>query len=433
MLFDVRSETLPREELRTLQLLRLQETCLRAYSNVPFYRSRFDEIGLSPHHIKKLDDIHLLPFTDKQDLLGCYPFGFFAVPLDNMVRLQASGASGKTAVLGYTARDLANWSELVARSLAAAGVTVRDVVHVAFDYDLFNAGLGLHAGTERLGALVVPALGAVQSRQASLLRDFGVTVLCCAPSHAMRLWENGQEEGIDFRDLPLRLGCFCAEPWTDGVRREIEQKMGMNALNLYGLAEMMGPGVAAECAEAKCGLHLWEDHYLPEIINPVTGETLPDGEQGELVLTTLVREGVPLLRYRTHDLTSIDNVPCSCGRTHRRIAPIAGRTDDMLIVHGVNVFPLQIKKLLMEKEGISPNFQLVVEREKNIDTLEVRVEVTEHLFGDEIRKLQMLEKRLQKNIKEYLGINARVRLMEPQAHSCSDRIEKLVVDKRSSN
>lgn len=431
MLFNVKMETLPREEMEVLQLRRLQDVCNRVYANVPFYRKRFDEIGIKPSDIKSLADIKLLPFTEKQDLRDHYPYGLFAVPKDLIVRLQASsGTTGKAVVLGYTQRDLDNWGELAARSLTAAGVTRQDIVHVAYGYGLFTGGLGAHCGAEAIGATVVPASGGATRRQAYLLRDFQATTLCCTPSYSLHLWEAGQAEGIVFRDLPLRTGVFGAEPWTEAMRRDIEEKMGINAMNIYGLSEIMGPGVAMECVDSKTGLHMWEDHFYPEIIDPVTGEQLPAGEQGELVITTLTKEGVPLLRYRTRDLTYLDYTPCQCGRTHVRIGRLSGRTDDMLIIRGVNVFPQQIEGLLMESEGLTPNYQIVVDRQGTLDTLEVCVEINDQLFADEIRQLQKLETRLQKNIKEFLGVTCKVRLMEPHSIERSQGKAVRILDKR---
>lgn len=431
MLFDIRQETLPREDLEALQLRRLRDLCGRIHANVPFYRKRFEEAGISPASINSLADLRLLPFTEKQDLRDYYPFGLFAVPRDHIVRLHASsGTTGKAVVVGYTARDLDHWAEVMARSMAAAGVNHADVVHVAYGYGLFTGGLGAHYGAERVGATVVPASGGATRRQAHLLRDFGATVLCATPSYALHLWEAARETGVDFATLPLRAGIFGAEPWSEGMRRDIEEKMGITAINIYGLSEIMGPGVASECAEARQGMHLWEDHFLPEIIDPVTGEQLPPGEVGELVLTTLTKEGIPLLRYRTRDLTSLDYTPCRCGRTHVRMGRIQGRSDDMLIIRGVNVFPQQIEGILMESEGLSPNYQIIVDRVDNLDTLEVHVEMDENLFADEIRKLQMLEKRLQKNIKEFLGVTARVRLAEPRSIERSEGKARRIVDKR---
>ncbi len=434
VLFNIKQETLPREELEALQLRRLRDLCDRVYANVPFYRKRFDEAGITPADIKSLADLKLLPFTEKQDLRNYYPFGLFAVPRDHIVRLHASsGTTGKAVVVGYTARDLENWAELMARSMSAAGVNRSDVVHVAYGYGLFTGGLGAHYGAERIGATVVPASGGATRRQAHLMRDFGATVLCATPSYSLHLWEAAQEAGVDFRELALRIGIFGAEPWSEAMRRDIEEKMHIDALNIYGLSEIMGPGVAMECVEAKCGMHLWEDHILPEIIDPVTGEQLPPGQVGELVLTTLTKEGIPMLRYRTRDLTSLDYTPCCCGRTHVRISRLQGRSDDMLIIRGVNVFPQQIEGLLMESDGLTPNYQIIVGSVNNLDTLEVRVEVSDSLFADEIRKLQMLEGRLQKNIKEFLGVTAKVRLMEPRSIQRSEGKAQRIVDQRSKD
>ena len=427
----MQQETLPREDLEALQLRRLRNLCARVYATVPFYAKRFAEVGVTPDDIKTLDDVRRLPFTEKQDLRNHYPFGLFAVPKDHIVRLHASsGTTGKAVVVGYTARDLENWAGLMARSMAAAGVNSTDVVHVAYGYGLFTGGLGAHYGAERLGATVVPASGGATRRQASLLRDFGSTVLCATPSYGLHLWEAAREAGVDFRELPLRIGIFGAEPWSEAMRRDIEAKMDIDAMHIYGLSEILGPGVAMECREAKCGMHLWEDHILPEIIDPVTGESLPPGEVGELVLTTLTKEGIPLVRYRTRDLTSLDYTPCVCGRTHVRISRLQGRSDDMLIIRGVNVFPQQIEGLLMESEGLTPNYQIIVDRMDNLDTLEVCVEVSDKLFADQIRKLQSLEKRLQKNIKEFLGVTAKVRLMEPRSIQRSEGKAQRIVDRR---
>jgi len=434
VLFNIKQETLPREELEALQLRRLRDLCDRVYANVPFYRKRFDEAGVTPADIKSLADLKLLPFTEKQDLRNYYPFGLFAVPRDHIVRLHASsGTTGKAVVVGYTARDLENWAELMARSMSAAGVNRSDVVHVAYGYGLFTGGLGAHYGAERIGATVVPASGGATRRQAHLMRDFGATVLCATPSYSLHLWEAAQEAGVDFRELALRIGIFGAEPWSEAMRRDIEEKMHIDALNIYGLSEIMGPGVAMECVEAKCGMHLWEDHILPEIIDPVTGEQLPPGQVGELVLTTLTKEGIPMLRYRTRDLTSLNYTPCCCGRTHVRISRLQGRSDDMLIIRGVNVFPQQIEGLLMESDGLTPNYQIIVGSVNNLDTLEVRVEVSDSLFADEIRKLQMLENRLQKNIKEFLGVTAKVRLMEPRSIQRSEGKAQRIVDQRGKD
>lgn len=430
MLFDIKNETLPREELRKLQLQRLQDLCRRVYANVPFYKKRFDEMGIKPTDVRSLSDLRHLPFTEKQDLRNNYPYGLFAVPRENMARVHASsGTTGQAVVVGYTPRDLENWGKLMARCMCACGVTPEDIVHVAYGYGLFTGGLGAHDGAQTLGAMVVPASGGATKRQAQLLRDLGATVLACTPSFALHLWEAGMETGINFRDLPLKIGIFGGEPWSESMRHSMEEKMGIDAHNIYGLSEIMGPGVAIDCMEHN-GIHLWEDHFLAEIIDPVTGENLPEGEVGELVITTLTKEGSPLIRYRTRDLTSIDSTPCRCGRTHLRLSRLAGRTDDMLIIRGVNVFPQQIENLLMETRGISPNYLIVVDRQGTLDTLEVQVEVTPQLFHDKIRDLQALESRLQDSIKEFCGVTAKIRLMEPHSIERSGGKATRVLDRR---
>ncbi len=416
MIYNVEKETLPRDELAQLQLTRLKIQSERVFANVPFYRKAFEENGITPADITSLADLARLPFTEKQDLRNSYPYQMFAVPKDTIVRLHASsGTTGRSTVVGYTRRDLNNWSELMARSLAAAGISSLDFVHNAFGYGLFTGGLGVHYGAEALGATVIPMSGGGTKRQVQLIRDFGATALTCTPSYALYLHEAAREAGIDLRELPLRVGVFGAEPWTEEMRAEIERKLGITAVNIYGLSEIMGPGVAQECAAAKCGMHIFEDHFLPEIINPVTGEVLPHGSVGELVLTTLTKEAIPLIRYRTRDLTSLDPTPCCCGRTHMRITRILGRSDDMLIIRGVNVFPQQIEAILVEMEGVSPHYEIEVTRADNLDNLEIKVEFSESMFiSDEIRHIQKREQRLQKAIKDFLGVTARVRLVEPQ-------------------
>ena len=414
----------------TRQLKRLQDVCRRVYANVPFYKKRFDEMGVKPEDIRSLDDLRRLPFTVKQDLRNNYPYGLFALPRANLARIQASsGTTGQAIVMGYTQRDLDNWAELVARCMCASGVTPTDIVHVAYGYGLFTGGLGAHDGAQKLGAMVVPASGGATRRQGQLLRDLGATVLACTPSFALHLWESAMEIGIDFRELPLKIGIFGGEPWSETMRHTMEEKMGIDAHNIYGLTEIMGPGVAIDCMEHN-GIHLWEDHFIAEIIDPETGENLPEGEVGELVITTITKEGAPLIRYRTRDLTSIDTTPCRCGRTHLRLTRLAGRTDDMLIIRGVNVFPQQIESLLMEIPGLSPNYLIVVDRKGTLDTIEVQVEITQQLFNDRISDLQALEKRLQGNIKEYCGVTARIRLMEPHSLDRSGGKATRVIDNR---
>lgn len=417
MMFNVEKEMLPREELRQLQLSRLRNLCERVYANVPHYRKAFDEARVHPSDVKSLADLPLLPFTEKQDLRNAYPFGMFAVPRDTIVRLHASsGTTGKSTVVGYTKRDLDVWAECMARSLAAAGMTSRDLLHNAYGYGLFTGGLGAHYGAERLGATVVPVSGGATKRQAQLLRDFGATAVCGTPSYVLFLHEAALEMGVNIKELPLRVGIFGAEPWSDEMRQDIESKLGIDALNIYGLSEVMGPGVSMECLEAKTGMHIWEDHFLPEIIDPVTGEVKEVGEVGELVLTTLTKEGIPLVRYRTRDMTSLDYTPCACGRTHVRMDRVLGRSDDMLIIRGVNVFPQQIEALLLETEGASPHYQIEIRREDNLDVLEIKVEFSEDMFAsDEVRHIQKREKSIQKSIKDFLGVTAKVRMVEPRS------------------
>uniref|UniRef100_I2Q1I2 Phenylacetate-coenzyme A ligase n=1 Tax=Desulfovibrio sp. U5L TaxID=596152 RepID=I2Q1I2_9BACT len=431
MIFDMDIETLPREDLEALQLKRLKTLCERVYANVAFYRRAFDEAGVKPADIKSLADVRYLPFTEKQDLRNHYPFGLFAVPKDNVVRIHASsGTTGKATVSGYTQRDVNNWATMMARSLTAAGAGRRDIIHVAYGYGLFTGGLGAHYGAERLGATTIPVSGGGTRRQAMLLRDFGATVLCCTPSYSLVLYETALEAGIDFKDLPLRIGVFGAEPWSDEMRRDIEAKMGIKAIDIYGLSEIMGPGVGIECVEAQHGAHLQEDHFLFEVIDPETKEPVGPGEVGELVITTLTKEAQPLIRYRTRDVTQLEYTPCKCGRTFARMVRVQGRSDDMLIIRGVNVFPSQIESILLETEGLTPHYQLVVEREGNLDTLTVQVEVDEKLFSDEIKRLQRLEGKIQKNIKEFLGVTALVKLVEPRAIQRSEGKAKRIVDLR---
>lgn len=433
MLHDPEMETLPRDEMETLQLRRLKQLAEKVYHNVPFYKRKFDEKGVKPSDVRKLSDLSLLPFTEKQDLRNHYPFGLFAVPKSQVVRVHASsGTTGKATVVGYTRRDIRNWAGCMARSLGAAGATQNDVIHNAYGYGLFTGGLGVHYGAEELGATIVPASGGATRRQIMLAKDFGATVICCTPSYSLHLYDAVREAGETVESLKLRVGIFGAEPWTEEMRRDIEKKLNLRALDIYGLSEIMGPGVAQECFEAQNGLHMWEDHFLPEIIDPETGETLPPGSMGELVITTLTKEAIPLIRYRTRDITSLDYAPCVCGRTHVRMKRVTGRSDDMLIIRGVNVFPSQIESLLLETEGLAPHYQILVKREGNLDTVEVQVEVDEKLFSDEIKNLQRMESKLERNIKEFLGVTANVRLVEPKSIQRSEGKAKRVVDMRKA-
>ena len=429
--FHEEFETLPRPALEAMQLRRLQATVARVYERVPFYRRSLTRAGIVPEQIKSLDDLHRLPFTIKQDMRDAYPYQLFAAPMEDIVRIHASsGTTGKPTVVGYTRKDIDVWSDLMARTFVATGVHQGDIIHNAYGYGLFTGGLGAHYGAERLGASVIPISGGNTSRQLMIMQDFGSTVLTCTPSYSLYMAEEAREAGVDFRDLKLRVGIFGAEPWSEDMRNEIEAKLNLDALDIYGLSEIMGPGVAIECIEAKQGLHIWEDHFLPEIIDPDTGETLPEGERGELVITTITKEGIPLLRYRTRDITSLTREPCVCGRTHARLARMSGRSDDMLIIRGVNVFPSQIESILMRIERVEPHYLLVVDRVDNLDTLEVQVEVDERLFSDEIKVLQTLAQRIEKEIKDMLGVSSKVRLVEPKTIARSEGKARRVIDNR---
>ncbi|MGA1861501.1 phenylacetate--CoA ligase [Deferribacter thermophilus] len=432
MIWNEEYETLPREALEALQLKRLQHLVEKVYATVPFYRKKLDEAGVKPEDIKSLSDLKKLPFTTKQDLRDNYPFGLFAVPKEQVVRIHASsGTTGKPTVVGYTRRDIKTWAELMARTFYAAGVGKGDILQNAYGYGLFTGGLGAHYGAELIGASVIPISGGNSKKQIMIMQDFGTTAISCTPSYALNLYEVAEEMGVDLKKLPVRVGVFGAEPWTNEMRKEIEEKWGIDAIDIYGLSEVIGPGVAFECIEAKNGMHINEDHFLVEIIDPETGEQLPYGEKGEIVFTTITKEAIPLIRYRTRDITRLIKEPCICGRTFVRMEKVMGRSDDMLIIRGVNVFPSQIESILMETKGILPHYLIVVDRENNLDTLEVLVEVNEEFFSDEIKRLQELEKAIEKNIKEMIGITAKVRLVEPKTIERSQGKAKRVIDKRS--
>ncbi|MBJ6723948.1 phenylacetate--CoA ligase family protein [Geomesophilobacter sediminis] len=431
MFFDEEFETLPREAIQALQLKRLQAMVSRVYHCVPFYRDSLDKAGVAPDSFRSLADLQRLPFTYKQDMRDSYPYRMFAVPMEEIVRIHASsGTTGKPTVVGYTKKDIDNWAALMARSFVAAGVHKGDIIHNAYGYGLFTGGLGAHYGAERLGASVIPMSGGNTQKQIMIMQDFGSTVLTCTPSYSLFMAEAAKEEGIDFKQLKLRVGIFGAEPWSEAMRNDIESKLNLSAVDIYGLSEIMGPGVAIECAAAKKGLHIWEDHFIPEIINPETGAVLPEGEKGELVITTITKEGIPLIRYRTRDITSLTYEPCVCGRTHARIARMSGRSDDMLIIRGVNVFPSQIESILMGVEGVEPHYVLIVDRKDMLDTLEVQVEVGEEIFSDEIKHLQALSFQIEKKIKEMLGVTCKVRLVEPKSITRSEGKAKRVIDNR---
>ncbi|MDD2558703.1 MAG: phenylacetate--CoA ligase [Desulfuromonas sp.] len=431
MLWNDEFETLPREAIEALQLKRLQQTLARVCATVPFYKQHFANAGITPGMVRTLDDLRRLPFTLKQDMRDNYPYGLFAVPLDQIVRIHASsGTTGKPTVVGYTKRDIDNWAELMARSFVAAGATRGDVIHNAYGYGLFTGGLGAHYGAERLGASVIPMSGGNTQKQMMIMQDFGSSVITCTPSYSLYLAEALKESGIELSSLKLRIGILGAEPWSEEIRVEIERSLGIKAIDIYGLSEIMGPGVAIECIEAQHGLHIWEDHFIPEIIDPESGEVLQDGDRGELVITTITKEGIPLIRYRTRDITRIIAEPCICGRTHRRLERMSGRSDDMLIIRGVNVFPSQIESVLFSMDGVEPHYQLIVDREGTLDTLEVQVEVNEETFSDEIRKLQQLSQSISRSIKDLLGITCKVRLVEPKTIARSEGKAKRVIDRR---
>lgn len=423
-------ECMPREKLQELQLERLKRMVNRIYHDVPFYRNKFQEKGLMPEDVKSLEDLQKLPFTTKVDLRDNYPYGLFTVPLEQIVRIHASsGTTGKPTVVGYTRNDIAMWSELMARCLVAAGAGPHSVIQNAYGYGLFTGGLGVHYGAERLGASIIPISGGNTAKQIMIMQDFGSTVLTCTPSYAIYLSEVLAESGIDPESLKIKAGIFGAEPWSENIRKDIEKKLKIKAYDIYGLSEIMGPGVAIEC-ECQEGLHVWEDHFIPEIIDPNTLEVLPYGEQGELVITTITKEGIPILRYRTRDITRIIADPCSCGRTHLRINRLQGRSDDMLIIRGVNVFPTQIESVLLEIGEVEPHYQLVVRRDGSLDTLEVKVELSEALFSDRISNLENLEKRIRDRIQSTIGVSTKVALVEPKSLPRSEGKSQRVVDLR---
>jgi phenylacetate-CoA ligase len=435
MIYNEEFETLPREVLESLQLKRLQQIVQRVYHTVGFYRKAFDEAGVKPDDIKTISDIRRLPFTSKQDLRDNYPFGLFTVPMSSIVRLHASsGTTGRSVVVGYTKRDIDTWSELMARCFVAAGLTKNDIIHNAYGYGLFTGGLGAHYGAEKLGASVIPISGGNTKRQLMILQDFGPTAICCTPSYALNLAEQGAAMGVDMQSLKLRVGIFGAEPWSEQMRDEIENKLNLTALNIYGLSEIMGPGVSMECMEGRQGMHVFEDHFIVEAIHPETGEILPYGEEGELVFTTITKEAFPLIRYRTRDISMLMIEPCRCGRSHIRMDRVTGRSDDMLIIRGVNVFPSQIEAVLIGVTELEPHYQLIVDRSGTMDTLEIQVEVSEKIFSDsdEVRYLQKIEKRLSKDIKDYLGVTAKVKLVEPKSLQRFEGKASRVIDKRKN-
>jgi phenylacetate-CoA ligase len=414
-IWDPTYECMPREELDQLQLERLQATLNRVSKTVTCYRRKFDEAGINPEDILSLRDLAKLPFTTKEDLRLNYPYGMFAVPLREVVRIHSSsGTTGKPTVVGYTKNDIKTWSNLVARFMTAAGVTHDDVVQIAFGYGLFTGAFGLHYGAEAIGASVIPMSAGNTEKQIMIMQDYKTTALVCTPSYAITLASRMEQMGIDPKSLSLRVGLFGAEPWSEAMRREIESRLFISATDNYGLSEIIGPGVAGEC-ECRCGMHIFEDAFIPEIIDPETCQVLPHGSVGELVLTTLTKEAFPMIRYRTRDITSLDYSECECGRTLVRMRKTMGRTDDMLIIRGVNVFPSQLEEVLFDVEGCEPHYQLVIDRDGAMDVLEVRIEVTESIFFDEMKKQRAFLELVEKRINSLLGVSVSVKLVEPNS------------------
>lgn len=431
MLWEPDKECMQKDELQQLQLERLQSTLYRVGSHVPFYRNKFAELRFNHDDIRSLDDLRRLPFTVKQDLRDNYPYGLFAVPLRDVVRVHASsGTTGQATVVGYTQNDIKTWSNLVARIITAAGVGKHDVIQIAFGYGLFTGGFGLHYGAELIGASVIPISAGNTKRQIQIMQDFKSTALVSTPSYALVMADTMMDLGVNPSGLSLRYGLFGGEPWSEGMRREIHQKLGILATDNYGLSEVMGPGISGECQECN-GLHINEDHFLVEVLDPLTLEPVPEGEVGELVITTLTKEAFPMIRYRTRDLSRILPGPCPCGRSFRRMERVMGRSDDMLIIKGVNIFPLQIEKVLFEAEGTQPHYQIIVEREQHADRVTVLVEVTESLFSDQMKKQREVVERIKRRLNSELGVSVEVKLVEEKSLERSEGKAKRVIDKRS--
>ena len=424
-------ETMPRPELEKLQLERLKKTVSYVYERTAFYHDSMQKLGVKPEDIQTLSDVALLPFTSKLDFRDNYPFGLTCVPHDEVVRVHSSsGTTGKPVIAPYTQQDVDNWAELAARSLACAGMTRNDILQNAYGYGLFTGGLGLHYGAERLGATVIPASTGNTKRQLMLIQDLGATAISCTPSYTLIMHETAQSMGMDLRNSTLRIGILGAEPWSENMRLDIENKLGINAFSIYGLTEIVGPGVSIECPH-KTGMHIWEDHFLAEIVDPATNKPLPYGEQGELILTTLTKEAQPVLRFRTKDITSLNIEPCECGRTMVRMARITGRSDDMIRVRGVSVFPSQIESVLLTVDGVEPQYMIVVDRQNAFasDDLEVWVEVSEDIFSDEMTQMVALQTKLQRELDSVLGIKARIKLVEPRKLARTEGKAKRVVDR----
>lgn len=430
MIWNKEAECISEDEKEKLQLKRLQKVVKIAYENVPYYKKRFDELSIKPEDIKTLKDIEKLPFTTKTDLRDAYPFGMFAVPEDDIIEVHtSSGTTGKPTVSGYTQKDLEIWGEVMARALAMAGAEKKDFIQNAYGYGLFTGGMGVHYGAQKIGATVVPISAGNTMRQLELMQDFGTTLLTCTPSYALYLAEVAENEGISKESIKLKAGVFGAEMWTEEMRNELEKRLNIDALNIYGLTEIIGPGVAMECKDKK-GLHISDDHFYPEIIDASTLEPLEDGEKGELVLTTLTREGMPIIRFRTKDITALRKGKCSCGRTLIKMDRITGRTDDMLKIRGVIVFPSQIEKALLRIEGLEPHYQIVVTRPRHLDEIEVRVENSEKLFSDEVKHVEEAKKMIEDYIHSEIGLRVNVTLVEPQSIPRSEGKAVRVIDKR---
>lgn len=430
MIWDPFYECMDPEERTQLQVRRLRETVARVKANVPWYRERLDENGIEPEDITSLEQLRHLPFTTKADLRDNYPFGLFAIPPEECVRIHASsGTTGKPVIAGYAREDINIWAETIARTIACGGGTSHDVLHNAYGYGLFTGGLGLHYGGERMGCLVVPASGGNTERQLMLMEDLGSSILCCTPSYALTIVDEADELGFDLSRVNLKAGLFGAEPWSEGARESIEERLGLSAHDIYGLTEVIGPGVAGEC-EAKAGLHVFDDHFIPEIIDPETGEPLPPGSKGELVFTCITKRAFPILRFRTRDISKLDYEVCECGRTQPRMERITGRTDDMMIIRGVNVFPSQIEEVLLKIEEVEPHYLLVLTREGRMDNLEVQVEVSPGMFSDEVRKLEAVEEKIRARLSSALGIRVAVKLVEPKTIERFAGKAKRVIDRR---
>ncbi len=430
MYWNQKAECMSRDERALLQLSRLQNIVKHAYDNVVPFRKSMDDKGLLPQNIRSLEDITALPFTSKQDLRDSYPFDRFGVPMSEIVRIHASsGTTGKPTTVGYTKEDIDVWAETVARGLVSAGCNKNDIIQVSYGYGLFTGGLGLHYGVEKIGAAVLPSSVGNSKRQAMMMKDFAVTAICCTPSFATYMIEVLEENKIDPQELALKRGIFGAEPWSEAMRHNIEKKLNIKAYDIYGLSEICGPGVSMEC-EGQCGNHIFDDHYYPEIIDPDTGELLPEGRVGELVLTGLTKKGIPMIRYRTHDLTSLHYGPCDCGRTHVRMGRILGRSDDMLIIRGVNVFPSQIESVLLEMGQTSPYYHIIVDRQGSLDTLEIQVELSESMLSDEIRVMEALRDKIKRNIEQILGLACKITLSEPHSLTRFEGKAVRVTDRR---